>query len=107
MRDWGYAGDYVEAMWMMLQKDIPDDYVIATGQTKSVIDFLIKALEEAGLDPYPEKYVDFDAEQIRPSEVDLLIGDPTKAELHLGWQPRVGFDQLVQLMVQNDIKIEQ
>jgi len=106
-RDWGYAGDYVEAMWMMLQKDIPDDYVIATGQTKSVKDFLIKALEEAGLDPYPEKYVDFDAEQIRPSEVDLLIGDPTKAKLHLGWQPRVDFDQLVRLMVQNDIKIEQ
>jgi GDPmannose 4,6-dehydratase len=105
-RDWGYAGDYVEAMWLMLQQEAPDDYVIATGETHTVRSFLEEALISAGLEGKIEDYVDFDKEMIRPSEVDLLVGDPRKAQKNLGWMPRVNFKDLVSLMVQNDLRLE-
>jgi GDPmannose 4,6-dehydratase len=104
-RDWGYAGDYVKAMWMMLQQDAPDDYVIATGETHSVDEFLTLAFEKAGLGDF-RKYVKQDPKFFRPAEVDLLIGDPSKAEKKLGWKREVGFDQLVDMMVQHDIAYE-
>jgi GDPmannose 4,6-dehydratase len=104
-RDWGYAGDYVKAMWMMLQQDAPDDYVIATGESHSVEDFLTLAFEKAGLGDF-RQYVRHDAKYFRPAEVDLLIGDPSKAEKKLGWKREVGFDQLVDMMVQHDIAYE-
>ena len=104
-RDWGYAGDYVKAMWMMLQQDAPDDYVIATGETHSVDDFLTLAFEKAGLGDF-HQYVKHDPKYFRPAEVDLLIGDPSKAEKKLGWKREVGFDQLVDMMVQHDIAYE-
>jgi GDPmannose 4,6-dehydratase len=104
-RDWGYAGDYVKAMWMMLQQDAPDDYVIATGETHSVDDFLTLAFEKAGLGDF-RQYVKHDSKFFRPAEVDLLIGDPSKAEKKLGWKREVGFDQLVDMMVQHDIAYE-
>jgi len=104
-RDWGYAGDYVKAMWMMLQQDAPDDYVIATGETHSVDEFLTLAFEKAGLGDF-RKYVKKDPKFFRPAEVDLLIGDPSKAEKKLGWKREVGFDQLVDMMVQHDIAYE-
>ncbi|MEI7883259.1 MAG: GDP-mannose 4,6-dehydratase [Actinomycetota bacterium] len=104
-RDWGYAGDYVKAMWMMLQQDAPDDYVIATGETHSVDDFLTLAFEKAGLGDF-HQYVKHDPKFFRPAEVDLLIGDPSKAEKKLGWKREVGFDQLVDMMVQHDIAYE-
>lgn len=105
-RDWGYAGDYVEAMWAMLQQKSPDDYVIATGVTHSVRDFVERALKSCNLPGSIEEYVDFDNEMMRPSEVDLLIGNSTKATDILGWKPRVDFDQLVELMVNNDLLVE-
>jgi GDPmannose 4,6-dehydratase len=105
-RDWGYAGDYVEAMWMMLQQDKPDDYVIATGEKHSVREFVEAALEAASLDVDVEKYVDFDPSNLRPAEVDYLIGDASKAWEKLGWKPRTNFKQLVRLMVDHDIEIE-
>lgn len=104
-RDWGYAGDYVKAMWMMLQQDSPDDYVIATGETHSVDEFLTLAFEKAGLGDF-RKYVKHDPKFFRPAEVDLLIGDPSKAEKRLGWKREVGFDQLVDMMVHHDIAYE-
>ena len=104
-RDWGYAGDYVKAMWMMLQQDAPDDYVIATGETHSVDEFLTLAFEKAGLGDF-HQYVRHDPKYFRPAEVDLLIGDPSKAEKKLGWKREVGFDQLVDMMVQHDIAYE-
>jgi GDPmannose 4,6-dehydratase len=105
-RDWGYAGDYVEAMWMMLQHETPGDYVVATGKTYSVHDFVLTALEVAGLDKDVEKYVDFDKEMIRPSEVELLVGDSSKIQRELGWRSKTSFRGLVELMVENDLKIE-
>jgi GDPmannose 4,6-dehydratase len=105
-RDWGYAGDYVEAMWMMLQQDEPDDYVIATGEKHSVREFVVAALEAADLDVEVEKYVDFDPSNLRPAEVDYLIGDASKAWEKLGWKPRTNFNQLVRLMVNHDLEIE-
>jgi len=105
-RDWGYAGDFVEAMWLMTQQDTSDTFVIATGVTHSVRDFLESALECAGLDKDIEKYVDFDQEMIRPSEVDLLVGDASKAQKILGWKPKVNFAKLVEIMVENDLRIE-
>lgn len=105
-RDWGYAGDYVEAMWLMLQQESPDDYVIATGTTHTVRSFVEAALSAAGLEGQIEDYVDFDQEMIRPSEVDLLVGDPRKAREALNWTPRVNFEELVSLMVANDLKLE-
>ena len=105
-RDWGYAGDYVEAMWMMLQQETPDDYVIATGKTHSVEEFLIKALRYVGLEGEIGEYVDYDKKFERPSEVDLLVGDPTKAAQKLGWTPKVSFENLVEIMMENDLAIE-
>jgi len=102
-RDWGYAPEYVEAMWMMLQAPDPEDYVIATGETHSVRDFLEEAFGHLGLDW--REYVRTDPRYNRPSEVDLLIGDPTKAIEKLGWRPRVGFSELVRIMVDSDMDL--
>ena len=101
-RDWGYAGDYVEAMWLMLQQNDPDDYVIATGKHHSVRDFLALALKIVGLDGDPESYVTIDKNFIRPAEVDLLVGDFSKAKNVLGWEPKTSFEELVQKMVEFD-----
>ena len=101
-RDWGFAGDYVEAMWLMLQQDTPDDYVIATGETHTVKELVQVAFDHAGLDW--EKHVKLDPAFIRPAEVDLLIGDPAKAKKQLGWTPKVSFEQLVKMMVDSDIE---
>jgi GDPmannose 4,6-dehydratase len=101
-RDWGFAGDYVEAMWLMLQQDTPDDYVVATGETHSVQELVEAAFACVGLDW--KKYVVLDPAFIRPAEVDLLIGDPTKAMTKLGWKPKVTFQGLVQRMVEADLR---
>jgi len=101
-RDWGFAGDYVRAMWLMLQQGHPDDYVIATGRTHKVSDFVRIAFEAAGLGSY-EPYVVTDPRFVRPAEVDLLIGDPSKAKRDLGWEPEVSFEDLVAMMVAADI----
>jgi GDPmannose 4,6-dehydratase len=101
-RDWGFAGDYVRAMWLMLQQAQPDDYVIATGRTHSVRDFVRIAFEAAGLGSY-EPCVVIDERFVRPAEVDLLIGDPSKAKRVLGWEPKVSFEELVEMMVRADI----
>ena len=103
-RDWGYAPDYVGAMWMMLQQDHPDDYVIATGETHSVREFLDEAFGCLGMDW--KKYVEVDPRYFRPTEVDLLIGDSSKARKALGWQPRVRFQELVKIMVDADLEAE-
>jgi GDPmannose 4,6-dehydratase len=100
-RDWGYAKDYVEAMWLMLQQDQPDDFVIATGETHSVREFLDEAFAHVGLDW--QKYVEIDPWYYRPAEVDLLVGDASKAKRVLGWEPKVKFKELVRLMVDADI----
>ncbi len=105
-RDWGYAGDYVEAMWRMVQQDVSDTFVIATGQTHSVGDFLLKGMKYLGLGEEIDKYVKFDKEMVRPSEVDLLIGDASKAKRVLDWQPKTDLDNLVRIMIENDLKIE-
>jgi GDPmannose 4,6-dehydratase len=102
-RDWGFAGDYVRAMWLMLQQESPDDYVIATGKTHSVRDFLRIAFDAAGLGSF-EPYVVIDPRFVRPAEVDRLIGDPAKAKQKLGWEPEVTFERLVAMMVESDIK---
>ena len=104
-RDWGYAGDYVRAMWMMLQQPEPDDYVVATGETHSIEEFLTLAFDEAGLGDW-QPYVTQDPRFFRPAEVDLLIGDPSKARNQLGWIPEVDFPTLVKMMVKNDLEIE-
>lgn len=101
-RDWGYAKDYVKAMWLMLQQDEPDDYVIATGETHSVREFLELAFSYVNLNW--EDYVSFDERYLRPAEVDLLIGDPSKANAKLGWEPSVTFEELVCLMVDADLQ---
>jgi GDPmannose 4,6-dehydratase len=102
-RDWGYAGDYVEAMWLMLQQDEPDDYVVATGQTHSVREFCELAFDRVGLDW--EKYVVIDEKFFRPAEVDLLVGDSSKARRVLGWEPKTSFEGLVHLMVDADVAL--
>ncbi len=104
-RDWGFAGDYVEAMWLMLQAERPDDFVIATGETHSVREFLEKAFGMLDLD-YRE-YIEHDPRYDRPSEVDLLLGDAAKARKVLGWQPKVSFDGLVKMMVEADLRLAQ
>ena len=104
-RDWGYAGDYVKAMWLMLQQDKPDDFVVATGETHSVEEFLNVAFAHVNLDWHD--YVVQDERFMRPAEVDLLVGDPSKAGEKLGWEPAVSFEQLVQMMVDADIKLLQ
>jgi GDPmannose 4,6-dehydratase len=101
-RDWGYAGDYVQAMWLMLQQDQPDDYVIATGQTHSVQRLCEVAFGHLGLDWH--KYVVSDPKFIRPAEVDMLVGDASKAHAKLGWEPSVTFEELIQMMVDADMK---
>jgi len=101
-RDWGYAGDFVRAMWMMLQQESADDYVIATGRTHSVRDFVRIAFEAAGLGSF-EPYVVIDPRFVRPAEVDMLIGDASKARRVLGWEPKVSFEQLVVTMVEADL----
>jgi GDPmannose 4,6-dehydratase len=102
-RDWGFAGDYVEGMWLMLQQEQPDDYVLATGETHSVREMLEVAFQHAGLDW--QKHVAIDPRYFRPAEVDLLLGDATKAKTKLGWQPKVGFEQLVTMMVDADLEL--
>ena len=100
-RDWGFAGDYVRAMWLMLQQDKADDYVIATGRTHAVRDFVRLAFAAADLDW--EKYVVVDPRYYRPAEVDLLVGDASKALRELGWRPETSFEQLVEQMVRADL----
>ncbi len=101
-RDWGYAKDYVRAMWLMLQQEAPDDYVVATGETYSVREFLDLAFGYVNLDW--QAYIEFDERYLRPAEVELLIGDPSKAKAKLGWAPSVTFEELVYLMVEADLK---
>jgi len=103
-RDWGFAGDYVEAMWLMLQQDQPEDYVIATGETHSIRELLDAAFDLVGVDW--AKHVEVDPRYFRPAEVDLLIGDATKARTKLGWKPTVGFHELVRMMVEADLERE-
>jgi GDPmannose 4,6-dehydratase len=102
-RDWGYAKDYVEAMWMMMQTDEPDDYVIATGETRSIRDFLDAAFGKLDLDW--KEFVDIDPRYYRPAEVDLLLGDATKAKQKLGWKPKVTFDEMVRIMIDHDMQM--
>ena len=104
-RDWGFAGDYVKAMWLMLQQDQPDDYVIATGETHTIRELVERAFGEVGIDDWA-RYVRQDAKFMRPAEVDLLIGDATKARTTLGWEPEVDFGQLVKMMVAHDLQLE-
>jgi len=99
-RDWGFAGDYVEAMWLMLQQDEPDDYVIATGETRAVSEFLDLAFARVGLDW--RDHVVIDSRYYRPAEVDLLLGDAAKARSKLGWRPKVGLGDLVDMMIDHD-----
>jgi GDPmannose 4,6-dehydratase len=102
-RDWGFAGDYAEAMWLMLQQKEPDDYVIATGETHSVREFLEEAFDYAGMDW--KKYVEIDKRYLRPTEVDSLQGDSSKARKKLNWKPKIGFKELVRMMVDADIEL--
>jgi GDPmannose 4,6-dehydratase len=102
-RDWGFAGDYVEAMWLMLQQERPDDFVIATGETHSVREFVAKVFARLDLDY--QRYVEIDPRYFRPTEVDALQGDAAKARLALGWEPKVGFDALIAMMVAADLEL--
>jgi len=102
-RDWGYAGDYVKAMWLMLQQDVPDDYVIATGETHTVREFVEQAFEYAGLN-YRD-HVTIDPRFIRPAEVEVLLGNSEKARTKLGWAPEVNFEQLVHMMMEEDLRL--
>lgn len=104
-RDWGFAGDYVRGMWMMLQQDEPDDYVLATGETHSIEELLTVAFKAIDIDDW-KPYVKQDPRFMRPAEVDLLLGDPSKAKQKLGWEPEVSFEQLIQMMVESDLKKE-
>jgi len=104
-RDWGFAGDYVEQMWMMLQQDEPDDYVVATGETHTVREFCEKAFGRVDLDY--QDFVEIDPRYFRPAEVDLLLGDPGKAKQKLGWEPRTSFEELVHMMVDHDLDLAQ
>jgi len=101
-RDWGYAPEYVEAMWLMLQQDHPDDYVIGTGETHSVQEFLDEAFAYVDLDP--GKYVEIDPRYFRPTEVDVLLADASKAKRKLGWEPKISFKELVRVMVDADME---
>jgi GDPmannose 4,6-dehydratase len=101
-RDWGYAGDYVKAMWLMLQKDKAEDFVIATGINHSVKDLVRIAFEHVGLDW--KKYIKIDPKLVRPAEVDILLGDPSYARKKLGWKPEVKFEDLIKMMVDADLE---
>ncbi len=103
-RDWGYAKDYVEAMWLMLQQDEPEDFVIATNSDNSVRECVLVAFDEAGLHDW-EQYVEIDQAFVRPAEVDHLIGDPAKAKAELGWEPGTSFEELIRLMVRSDLEL--
>jgi GDPmannose 4,6-dehydratase len=103
-RDWGFAGDYVEAMWMMLQTEVPGDYVIATGETHTVKEMLELAFDRLQLDW--KKHIKIDQKYYRPTEVDLLIGDASKAKKELGWQPKIKFQELIAMMVDADLATE-
>ena len=103
-RDWGYAPDYVEAMWLMLQQDKPDDFIVASGSTHSIKDFLTLAFHEIGINDW-KPYVKQDPRFMRPAEVDVLLGDSTKAYKQLGWKPKTSFKELVKIMIENDLKI--
>jgi len=105
-RDWGYAGDFVEAMWLMTQHKTADTFVISTGVTHSVREFIQIALQKVGLDDDIEKYVEFDINMIRPSEVDLLVGDSTKAFTEMGWKPKTDNNKLIEIMIENYLRIE-
>jgi len=102
-RDWGFAGDYVEAMWLMLQQEKPDDYAIATGETHSVREFARQVFQKLDLDF--DKHVAIDPRYFRPTEVDVLLGDASKARKQLGWQPKVGFEELIDMMITTDMEI--
>lgn len=102
-RDWGFAGDYVEGMWMMMQHSIPDDWVLATGETHTVSEFLDIAFSEIGFNP--KEYIETDSKYLRPNEVNHLLGDPSKAKKELGWNPKTSFNELVKMMVEEDIKL--
>ena len=102
-RDWGFAGDYVEAMWMMLQHHKPDDYVVATGETHSVQEFCDLVFTKLDLDY--NKYVQIDEKYYRPAEVDILLGDPAKVKTQLGWKPKVGFNELINMMIESDLQL--
>ena len=104
-RDWGYAGDYVKAMWLMLQQDEPDDFVVATGSAYSIEDLVTRAFGEVGIEDW-QQYVRQDPKFFRPAEVDLLIGDASKAKNQLGWEPEVTFPEVVSMMVQHDLAAE-
>ena len=104
-RDWGYAGDYVEGMWLMVQQDKPDDYVMATGEMHSIKEFLDLAFKQVGIDDW-HPYVKQNQALIRPAEVDVLYGNPAKAERELGWKRHVNFPELVKMMVENDLIVE-
>jgi GDPmannose 4,6-dehydratase len=101
-RDWGFAGDYVEAMWLMLQQPLGDDYVVATGETHSIRELVDVAFRHVGIDDWTP-YVKQDKRFMRPAEVDRLVGDASKARTVLGWEPKVGFEELVAMMVEADI----
>ena len=105
-RDWGYAGDYVKAMWLMLQQGKPDDYVIATNETHSIKKLLDAAFAEVGIKDW-KPYVKQDKRFMRPAEVDLLVGDYSKAKKELGWEPKVTFEELIKMMVRSDLEIEE
>ena len=105
-RDWGYAPDYVEAMWLMLQQERPDDYVIGTGETHSVKEFLAEAFKTIGIDNWQDYVVSQHKVDMRPAEVDLLVADPSKAKKLLNWQPKVTFKELVRIMVEADLATE-
>jgi GDPmannose 4,6-dehydratase len=104
-RDWGFAGDYVKAMWLMLQQDFADDYVIATGKTHSVRDLVSLAFSVAGISNW-EDYVSSSDELLRPADISSLVGDPSKAKLNLGWVPETSFEELVTMMVEHDLRLE-
>jgi GDPmannose 4,6-dehydratase len=102
-RDWGFAGDYVEAMWLMLQQDSPDDYVVATDETHTVREFCERAFAKLGLNC--DDFITIDPQYFRPTEVDLLLGDSTKARARLGWRPQVSFDRLIDMMIEHDLEL--
>jgi GDPmannose 4,6-dehydratase len=102
-RDWGFAGDYVEGMWQMLQNDIPDDWVLATGETHTVREFVEKAFKVVGLDG--DEYIEISQKYFRPNEVEHLLGDSSKAQKELNWKPKTSFDQLVKMMVEHDLDL--